>query len=370
MLVPCSGRRPPERIDAIVVPTKRPASFLTAAIALARELDCPLIVLCSGDSQAQAAVSLFGATDGGAVTFYSTLKHPLLSLRTQRPVTALAQPYLDTANKRNLGLLLGRMLGWRRVLFLDDDIRALTAAEVAAAAAALSPDLPVVGWRYPEFPDNSVVCHARRSSGQEQDVFMAAGALLVELTGALPFFPPVYNEDWLFIHDFVLRRAVGLAGNVTQVGYDPFHDPHRARQEEFGDVLAEGLYALIHDRRSVLVGCLPSYWVGVLAERRDLLAGICRRLWWRRIRHRRTGNGYEIAAVLRSLAAARAALGRVTAIELAEYTSQWRYDVFCWNARLHRLPRFARLVDALAWLEVTDVHLAVLETDGAVGPEG
>jgi hypothetical protein len=372
LLTRCPGESSTARIDAIVVPTHRPAGYLTAAVQLARELNCPLLALCSGDSTADGAVSLFEGVDGAAVTVSSTPRHALLRLRTQHPLSLLAQPYVDTGNKRNVGLLLGRLLGWHRILFLDDDIRALAAADVGGVAAAVvSRGLPVVGWRYQEFPDNSVVCHALRSSEHPQDVFIAAGALLVDLTGELPFFPSVYNEDWLFLHDFAVRGEVGLAGDVTQVSYQPFHDPRRATQEEFGDVLAEGLYALIHDGRSVLVGCLPGHWVGVIASRRDLLAGIQDRLRERRRRLTHTWNGYEIDSVLTSVAAASQALGQVTPDDLAYFTSQWRYDQYCWNARLHRLPRFQQISDALCWLGITDVHLSgrlVSEMAGGVDP--
>jgi hypothetical protein len=355
----CAVGGAPGDIDAIVVPTHRSTTYLGEAIELGGQLDCPVLVLCSGRSRAAEAAGHFGATAGAAVTVSSTPRHSLLAFGTQRNLSSLAEPYLDTANKRNVGLLLGRLLGWNRLLFLDDDIRGLTSAQVRGAAAVLgSGDAQVASWRFPDFADNSVACHALRSSGQPQDVFIGAGALLVELTGWLPFFPAVYNEDWLFWHDFAVRREVCWFGDVKQIGYDPFADPHRARQQEFGDVLAEGIYALIHERRSALVACLPGYWGPVINERREMLAGIDRRLWRLRRYQLVTRNGYEIASVLRAVAASREVLETVTPHDLAEFTSLWRSDLYRWNARLHQLPRFSRIVDALGWLGITDVYPA------------
>ena len=37
-------------------------------------------------------------------------------------------------------------------------------------------------------------------------------------------------------------------GHAVQAEYDPFANPERARREEFGDLLAEGLYALIGEK--------------------------------------------------------------------------------------------------------------------------
>ena len=359
-VAPTAGSPAAGEIDAVVVPTNRPSSYLTEAVALARELSCPILVLCSGESRSAAVGPLFGTTAGAAITVSSTPRHPLLALRTQRELSFLAQPYLDTGNKRNIALLLGRLLGWQRVLFLDDGIRGLSAARVRAATVA-SAAMPVIGWKFREFPDNSVACHARRSSGQTQDVFIGAGALLVDLSGWVPFFPAVYNEDWLFWHGSADQGRLGVAGEVRQVGFDPFDDPHRAEQQEFGDVLAEGLYELIHQGRSVLVGCLPGYWHGVLEGRREMLEGIDRRLWHLRRKRTHTRDGYEISRVLRSVAAAREALEQVTALDLAEFTSLWRYDLFCWNARLHRLPSHQRMSEALNWLGLNDFHLVGLD---------
>jgi hypothetical protein len=352
-------------VDAVVVPTNRPIEFLGPAVALARELGCPLLVLCSGESRAPATEPLLGEVTGAAVTVSSTPRHSLLALRTQRLLSFSAEPYLDTSNKRNVALLIGRMLGWQRVLFLDDDIRGLTAQQVRRAAAVVGPDgTRMVGWRPVDYPDNSVACHALRSSGRRQDVFIGAGALMVELTGRMSCFPPVYNEDWLFWHDLVVRNQVRRLGRVRQRKYDPFADPQRARREEFGDVLAEGLYELVHQGRSVLVGCLPGYWTEVIRRRQDMLDGIEDRLWRRRTRLARlrrpdrTGDGHEISKVLSAVAASRAALDQVTGKDLAEFVGAWRFDQFHWNARLHQLPRFDRLDEALAWLGIADVHVA------------
>jgi hypothetical protein len=318
-----------------------------------------MVALCSGESKAPLVVSMFAGVAGAAVTVASTPRSEMLDLRTGRPHSFASEPYLDTANKRNVGLLLGRLLGWRRLLFLDDDIRGLTAVEVANAASVVSQNVfQAVGWRYTQFPDNSVACHALRSSGRRQEVFVGAGALLVGLGGAVPFFPSVYNEDWLFWHDFVVAGELAEAGDIRQIPYDPFDDPQRAHREEFGDVLAEGLYALIHEKRSVLVGCLPTYWESVIRERLVMLSGTEQRLWKLREGRTHTWDGYEISRVLSSIAACRAALESVTPRDLAEFTSLWRFDLYRWNARLHRLPRLSRLTDALSWLGITDVHLA------------
>ena len=71
---------------------------------------------------------------------------------------------LDISRKRNLGLLIGRACGWTRMLFLDDDIRKVSAEKLRPAAKLLD-EYPVVGLQVKKYPDASVVGHAWRLTG-------------------------------------------------------------------------------------------------------------------------------------------------------------------------------------------------------------
>jgi hypothetical protein len=357
LLVTCRvPERARHRIDAVILPTVRPVENVKVAVDLADTLGCPVLILCSARSHVRAAAGFIGR--GAAVMVSPTLPHPFFDLPTMRPSTWLSAPYVDTANKRNVGLLVARMMGWRYVMLLDDDVFDLDPARVAGMASAMTRGrMRAIGWLFESFPDNSVACHARRSAGGVQDVFIGAGALLVDAAGPVPFFPAVYNEDWLFWHDFVLERRLGLAGSASQEPYNPFADPSRAYRQEFGDVLAEGLYSLIHQGRPVLVGCLPGFWPGVIRDRRDMLGAIERRLWSMRKTRSHTPDGFEIPQVITAVEASLSALAGITADDLAGYTSQWRFDLFRWRARLHQVPRFDRVREALGWLGVTDAHV-------------
>ena len=94
------------------------------------------------------------------------------------------------------------------MLFLDDDVSAdprvkhtldETGVATAMASFADDPGLRAVGWPSRGFDDNSVAGHARRLAGMPQDVFVSAAALVVRVAEDLPFFPDIYNEDWLFL---------------------------------------------------------------------------------------------------------------------------------------------------------------------------
>jgi hypothetical protein len=88
----------------------------------------------------------------------------------------------DLSLKRNIGLAVARMVGWDRVLFLDDDIIDVNPSHIRAAASLLGSH-DVVGLKNVGFHDNSVVCHAlrrvERSLGMKQDTFVGGGAMAV-----------------------------------------------------------------------------------------------------------------------------------------------------------------------------------------------
>jgi hypothetical protein len=61
----------------------------------------------------------------------------------------------------------------------------------------------------------------------------------------LEFFAPIYNEDWLFMLPEIAEGHVASLGCISQVPYDPFIGIDRVRFQEPGDVIADGLFALL-----------------------------------------------------------------------------------------------------------------------------
>jgi hypothetical protein len=271
LLTPVSA--PPTRLDAIIVPTFRPPDVLRDAMRLARELDCPLLVLCSGSASAKQVAGLGSQFDVDVSAIDLRDVRPSLPTFQTDELLELSsfQSGSDLSRKRNLGLLLGRAAGWERVLFLDDDIYRIDPAGLRSAAGALDdPEIRVVGLRNAGYPDNSVVCHAYRAIGAQQDSFIGGGAMLVRPGESRSFFPNIYNEDWLFLLGEGVPFKAGIAGSMMQRDYDPFANPQRASREELGDTLAEGLYWLLdHDRP--LVRAEASFWGDFLYRRRRFL---------------------------------------------------------------------------------------------------
>src|SRR5215467_3110785 len=190
------------KVDAIIVPTARTVDYLQPAATAARVLRCPLVTLHSRNSSADEAVGhVDHRTDLIAIDVSGPAGLRLPELTTSRLLAGtIFERQTDVSTKRNLALLLGHALQWKRVVFLDDDIKVPKPRDLSKAVSLLDAH-DAVGLRIGGFPDNSTVCHAFREAGGQQDTFIGGGALAVEVERNRTFFPNIYNEDWFFVLD-------------------------------------------------------------------------------------------------------------------------------------------------------------------------
>ena len=266
---------PLARVDAIIVPTVRPLRLLEEAARAARSLGCPLVTLHSpdGTSASQADVYFGRSLDLIAIDVPESAHLRLPVLETSRLLSGtIFERRTDVSTKRNLALVLSHMLRWRRVVFLDDDIRVPDPSDLSRAVSLLDTHT-AVGLGIEGFPDNSVVCHAYREAGGWQDTFIGGGALAVDVKRNRTFFPNIYNEDWFFVLDAGKRlQPIATVGRVVQDPYYPYC-PERARAEELGDVLAEGTFWLLDQGRSASEGDL-AHWLEFLTKRKRFIGRV------------------------------------------------------------------------------------------------
>jgi hypothetical protein len=261
----------------------------------------------------------------------------------------------EVGTKRNLALLLARCMKLRTVLFVDDDITprlpgsggTLDPASLRAALRHLTdPEGPsAVGWELRGYDDNSVVCRAAQLAGRPQEQFIGGGALLVRADPGVPFFPAIYNEDWLFLLGLLdgrpPERAWVCAGDVVQDPYDGYH-PRRARSEELGDMLGEGLMSLLHLGRSPEAETDQAFWRAVVDGRRRFIAGVRADLERRRAQGR---DDAEVAAALGALDAAMLVhrhldlKPKLWLDQFVRYQAAWRTDLDDWSQLLARADR-------------------------------
>jgi len=344
-----------DRFDAVVVPTNRRVESLTASMQLARETGIQLIVICSKLVRSPEVIRM--AEDIG-------IKAYALDLPAGGPIprdiafdtsedeelaAASSAATRDLSTKRNLGLVLARMLGWERLMFLDDDIYGLSKQDVDALAAGLG-DHNVSVLIPDEFPDNSVVCHARRLGGGVQGKFASAGGMGVRCDrDDLAFFPNIYNEDWFFFSKEAALRKIAQVGRSKQRPYDPYADPDRAVKEEFGDLLAEGLYARLDHGRG-LHGTDVAYWAEFIDMRKAFHADVAESLRLHAERNDDTGRGLEIRAAEISIQAAQEKLEEIKPELCHKFIGLWQADLVKWRRYLIGLERADSIGNALARL--------------------
>lgn len=333
-------------VDAIIVPTVRPPAYLAEAIALARALGTTLVTLHSGKwtTAAKAAQRIPADVDLIAIDVPEPARLRLPDWQTCKLLnkTVFARR-TDLSVKRNLALLFSHMLGWSRVLFLDDDITCLNPDDIRKASGLLT-TYNAVGLDIGGFPDNSVVCHAYRQAGGPQRSFIGGGALAVEVKRSKSFFPDIYNDDWFFLLDgSKWLQPVAVTGQVIQHPYDPFRNPDRARAEELGDVLAEGIYWLLDQDRS-FIEADQAHWRTFLVKRRQFIEDVLAMVQKSTLEPNEKG---------RRIAALRGSLGRLTLItpDLCEkYLQAWAIDRQRWQRHIELVPTRQQPASALAGL--------------------
>jgi hypothetical protein len=203
-------------------------------------------------------------------------------------------------------------------MFLDDDIIRLTHDQVARVAHHLDSNR-YAGLKTLNYPDNSVVCHANRAIGRPQGIFVSGAALGVRTAEdvQLDVFPDVYNEDWFALAGEAGTTGVAHVGDVAQLEFNPFEDPQRAAHEEFGDLLAEGLYALFNDGLG-LSRATTDYWDRFIAERFQLIEDI---RWL--LERDETHHGVQAS---KSLQSAQAQLDTIRPAHCRDFLYAWRDD--------------------------------------------
>ena len=345
-------------LDAIIVPASRRASCLQPAIDLAADLGVLLVVLCSKKTKADQVAKRVARTPGASsliVPIPHEWTHPRFPSRTSAAEyqRANANRESDLSAKRNLGLLLARLNGWNKIAFVDDDI--IRTDSFARLAGQLD-RYQVAGMLLHRYPDNSVVCHARRLAGFAQDVFLT-GAVLGVHCNSLPLslFPDIYNEDWFFFAREAAARELPRVGFARQPEYDPFETPERARHEEFGDLLAEGLYALIDGGdpslpfNEHLATATTSYWSRFIDARREVLTDIVIRLL---DFLESNGDNGRISSALASLDAAERQLDTITPDLCVSFLEAWRDDLDEWQRFSNGVNNVGRTREAMDFLEL------------------
>jgi hypothetical protein len=224
-------------------------------------------------------------------------------------------PEWDLPLKRSFALIHAIMQRYQKILLIDDDIRPEAANYLTIGANCLE-RFSIAGCFVDDFIDTSVVGHLECDAGEDVYAFISGSFLFLRPSIALGFFPCIYNEDWLFMIPHVLNDSICSFGTVHQRAFDPFENVTKAEFQEFGDIIAEGLYSLIESRKYESRFDL-SVWRHVLAERHKVLISLRKRL---------VQPQHE-----RIILAALAANQRILPEDCQKFVKDWEADKMRWT---------------------------------------
>lgn len=226
----------------------------------------------------------------------------------------------DLPLKRNYALWHATKHRFRRILLLDDDIRGVKDADLRAGASALARWV-IAGFSIDDFPDTSVVGHAELALGEPAWPFLSGSCLFVQAALVGPF-PPIYNEDLICMAPEIAQENVVALGVVSQEPYDAFARTTLAAWQEPGEVIADGLFALLaadrYDERLE-----PSTW-------RTLLS--LRRRWLKDLRARVIDSQHRAA-----VDCARDRCHEITEWDCVGFLDDWERDRQQWGRSLEEL---------------------------------
>jgi hypothetical protein len=163
------------------------------------------------------------------------------SAPANRTRSARLAPRYDIPLKRSAAVAHAQAEGFGRIGLLDDDIE-LTDANLDAARAALEGGTDMASFYVLGYPDVSTVAHVERNlRRQPSSVSIGGNCLFLRLAAVEHDFPRLYNDDWFFLFRHVGSATIASVGVAGQRPYRAWEHPGRARFEQLGDVIVEGL---------------------------------------------------------------------------------------------------------------------------------
>ena len=257
-------------LDAIYVPSRGRNHYISNLLGSLSDFKTPIYLLpSSGDDLPQDITSV-----GANLRLLSFQELEFLWVVRQQksqsnPVFGVSDEHWDLPLKRNYALWHACKNRFHRILLLDDDIREVDSELLQAGTNALS-QWDIVGLFVDSFPDTSVIGHVELSAGEFVWPFLSGSCLFVQTDRPVGFFPQIYNEDWIFMAPEIAQGHVLSLGSVKQVPYDPFCDDSLSVFQEPGEIIGDGLFALLavgdYERRLE-----STAWTELLSLRRSWL---------------------------------------------------------------------------------------------------
>ncbi len=241
----------------------------------------------------------------------------------------------DLPNKRNFAIWFSKKNNFNKILLMDDDIRFTIDQKLSyKLATALDSNWVSGAYSTGEF-DTSIIGAIAMRFGINRPVFLSGNCLAINLKKFIPYFPNIYNEDWLSILPAIVAKKATIVGPVLQLTRIVKDAKKRAKFQEFGEVIVDEIYSRIIEVENhrylnelfiqMSEGC---YWEMVLKDRDEWLAdlGSC--------------VGQTCNEDIEIIRAVREELSKINAKDCVSFINDWRWENELWCASLNYHNQF------------------------------
>lgn len=236
----------------------------------------------------------------------------------------------DLPLKRNFAIWHGKKIGHKTILLLDDDVRfsghLLTLHKMMHSVHQTA---ITGGYSIGEF-DTSLTGAIAMRYGVNRPVFFSGNCLGINLSKFSPYFPYIYNEDWLSILPAILRRDASLVGPVEQLPRRVICAKDTAEFQEFGEIIADELYSHTGswNKSKEFISYLDSllstsHWSSVLRDRFHWLSQMHKQAI---LKNRETDIVILDAAIYRCR--------EIKTIDIVNFVNDWKVEYSDWTAKL------------------------------------
>ncbi len=235
--------------NAIYIPFLNRYDNLNGLLSALSWFEKEIIVLVSNENYKKK----IDTTKNIHVSFINCSKYEITNKIKSLKTFQSAYFHHDTTNwdlpvKRNFALLHATQKKFENILLIDDDIEGISKNIFNKGIAALESNY-ISGCLVEGFADTSVIGHIEQKYGERYFPFLSGNFLFINPIKTESFFPLIYNEDWLFMIPSINQNKVSAVDVIFQKSYDPFDDICRIKLQEFGEVIAEGLFELIYQSK-------------------------------------------------------------------------------------------------------------------------
>ena len=314
--------KPSPSLDAIFVPFRSRPEYVSELLKILPENETPIFLLPTSSLDLNSVE--MGRRRHVEAIFMDNPDFTAILNGLRCSSNRLCMSYFvewDLPAKRNYALWYARKHRLNRIMLLDDDIRDLQSTAFVAGANALQ-DFIVSGFFVDDFPDTSAIGHAEIELGESVFTFLSGSCLFARTDNDVGFFPPIYNEDWLFMVPHIARGRVCSLGRVCQKSYDPFANPAVALFQEFGEIIADSLFALVASNR-YSERFNPRVWRKLLNLRHD---------WLMELSNRTSDDRHRSI-----IEVAQTKCAEITEADCVRFMSDWESDRKQWDQTLQEL---------------------------------